>query len=314
VVLMDSKDTITCRNNQQEDITPYVYYERTKTLYEGSDSVRNGSFTMTFPVPLDINYTNKSGRLNFYAVNNEKTVEANGYNEQFTIGGTETSTTTDSQGPAMYVYLNSPDFRDGGTVNETPYFFAELSDSDGINTTGNGIGHDLELIIDGDEEKTYVLNNYYANDFGSYTRGSLSFSIPAMTDGKHRLYFRAWDMKNHSSSTALNFVVQTGLQPSVTDVKLTKNPATTSTTFIISYDRPDVETTFTVKVYDCFGRLWWNHSETATSTTGYYTIPWDLCSNNGIVLPAGLYLYQVGVTCNGSKESTKTQKLIIHRQ
>ena len=87
-------------------------------------------------------------------------------------------TEKDSLGPAMFAYLNNPDFRDGGTVNETPYFYAVLSDTDGINTTGNGVGHDLEIIIDGDENKTYILNDYYENDFGSYTRGTVSFHIP----------------------------------------------------------------------------------------------------------------------------------------
>jgi hypothetical protein len=314
LTLQDSKDTVTCKNNDGSATKPYVFYERTKTLYEGSDSVRNGTFETSIPIPLDINYTNQSGRVNMYAVNKDKSVEVNGYSEDFTIGGSETVTEKDSLGPAMFAYLNNPDFRDGGTVNETPYFYAVLSDTDGINTTGNGVGHDLEIIIDGDENKTYILNDYYENDFGSYTRGTVSFHIPTLEDGKHRLFFRAWDLKNHSSSTILNFVVQTGLRPSLLDVNASKNPASTSTTFIISYDRPDTETQFTVEVYDCFGRLWWKDEETGTSAGGYYTIDWDLTSNSGIPLPSGLYLYKVGISCNGSKESTKTKKILVHRQ
>jgi hypothetical protein len=314
LTLQDSKDTVTCKNNDGSATKPYVFYERTKTLYEGSDSVRNGTFETSIPIPLDINYTNQSGRVNMYAVNKDKSVEVNGYSEEFTIGGSETVTEKDSLGPAMFAYLNNPDFRDGGTVNETPYFYAVLSDTDGINTTGNGVGHDLEIIIDGDENKTYILNDYYENDFGSYTRGTVSFHIPTLEDGKHRLFFRAWDLKNHSSSTILNFVVQTGLRPSLLDVNASKNPASTSTTFIISYDRPDTETQFTVEVYDCFGRLWWKDEETGTSAGGYYTIDWDLTSNSGIPLPSGLYLYKVGISCNGSKESTKTKKILVHRQ
>lgn len=314
LTLQDSKDTVTCKNNDGSAKTPYVFYERTKTLYEGSDSVKGGSFETTIPIPLDINYTNQSGRLNFYAVNNDKSLEANGYSEDFTVGGSENIISKDSLGPAMFAYLNNPDFRDGEKVNETPYFYAALSDSDGINTTGNGVGHDLEIIIDGDEGKTYLLNDYYENDFGSYTRGVVSFHIPTLTDGKHRLFFRAWNLKNHSSSTILNFVVQTGLRPSILDVNVSKNPATTKTTFIISYDRPDTETKFTIEVYDCFGRLWWKNEETGTSAGGYYTVDWNLTSNSGVPLPSGLYLYKVGISCNGSKESTKTKKILVRRQ
>lgn len=314
LILQDSKDTVTCKNNDGKSDNPYVYYERTKSLYEGSDSVKKGTFETSIPIPLDINYTNLSGRLNFYAVNNEKTLEANGYNEDFTVGGSENTTAKDSIGPAIFAYLNNADFKDGSTVNETPYFYAVLSDSDGINTTGTSIGHDLEICIDGDEALTYNLNDYYENEFGSYTRGTVAFHIPTLESGKHRLFFRAWDLKNNSSSTLLNFVVQTGLAPSLLDVIAVKNPAAEQTSFLISYDRPDTETQFSVDVYDCFGRLLWERNETGTSVSGHYTVNWDLTTNNGIPLPSGLYLYKVGISCNGSKQSTKTKKLLIHRQ
>lgn len=314
LTLQDSRDTITCRNNAGDDVSNYVYYERTKTLYEGSDSVRGGTFETTIPVPLDINYTGRSGRLSFYAVNNDKTIEANGYSEDFNIGGTDSEALADSLGPSLYIYLNNPDFQDGGTVNETPYFYAVLSDSDGINRTGNGVGHDLELVIDGREELTYILNDYFLNDFGSYTRGTVSYRIPTLAEGDHRLFFRAWDMKNNASSAILNFVVKAGLNPSLTDVSLSTNPASSGTTFIISYDRPETETDFHIEVFDCFGRKWWDHTETAQTSGGYHTIFWNLASNNGVALPSGLYLYKVGIRCDGSKETTKTKKLVIRRQ
>ncbi|MBP3774267.1 MAG: type IX secretion system sortase PorU [Bacteroidaceae bacterium] len=314
LTLMDSKDTITCRNNAGADVTPLTYSEHTKKLYEGMDSVRNGQFEMTVPVPIDIKYSNGKGRVSLYALSADKTGEANGTYNNFTVGGTSSYVQQDSLGPAIFLYLNNPDFQDGGTVNETPYFVAQLSDPDGINATGNGMGHDLELIIDGEESRTYVLNNYYTNDFGNFTNGSVAYLIPQLEEGKHRLFFRAWDMKNNSSTAVLNFNVKTGLRPSLLSVALTNNPAVQATTFLISYDRPDTETEFTIHVYDCFGRLWWKHTETGTSANGMYTVNWDLTSNNGISLPGGLYLYQVSVSCNGSKESTKTEKLIIHKQ
>ncbi len=37
---------------------------------------------------------------------------------------------------------------------------------------GSGIGHDLQLVIDGDMSKTYVLNDHFTYDFGTYTSGS----------------------------------------------------------------------------------------------------------------------------------------------
>ena len=311
--LMDNLETIVCKNNVGDAAPAHTYKERTKVLYEGSDSVVKGQFEIKIPVPLDINYSGENGRFSLYAVSNDKTMEANGMEERFTVGGTSAESSKDSIGPAMYVYLNDPDFVDGGVVNESPYFYAQLADSDGINCTGIGIGHDLELIIDGEEQKTYILNDYFKNDFGSYTNGTVSFRIPALEEGQHRLFFRAWDTKNNASSTIMNFEVKAGLAPQLVDVKATRNPASTATTFIITYDRPETNTKFTVDVYDCFGRLWWTHEETA-STDGYYTINWNLTSNNGVALPDGLYLYKVGISCDGSEKVSKTKKLIIRKQ
>ncbi len=312
LLLQDSKDTIVCKNNTGEGSTRYTLYERNKTLYEGSDSIRNGTFETSIPIPLDINYSNQSGRLNIYAVNTDRTIEANGYTESFTIGGSENIAPNDTLGPAMFIYLNNPDFQNGGTVNETPYFYAILSDSDGINTTGTGVGHDLQLVVD--HKDTYILNSYYENDFGSYTQGSVAYHLPALEAGKHHLFFRAWDLKNHSSSAVLDFNVEIGLRPQLLDVKTSKNPASNQTTFIISYDRPETETQFSIEVYDAFGRLWWIHNETNSTADGYYTINWNLTSNSGAALPSGLYLYKVRISCNGSQETTKTKKLVVRRQ
>ncbi len=313
LILMDTKDTIICKNNTNASKGNHKFTEYTKTLYEGSDSVKNGRFELSLIVPLDIKYSNEAGRMSLYAVNNAHTIEANGACEAFLLGGTA-DVKKDTVGPAMYVYLNDPDFQDGGTVNPSPYFYAVLSDSSGINRTGNGVGHDIQLVIDSKEEYSFVLNDYFSYDFGSHTRGSLAYKIPNLPEGEHRLFFRAWDTRNNSSATILNFVVKGGLAPSLSDVKLTHNPARSNTTFIISYDRPETDTKFTIEVYDCFGRLWWSHDEVGQSSDGYYTINWNLVSNGGVPMPNGLYLFKVGIACEGSKEITKTNKLVIRKQ
>ena len=121
-------------------------------------------------------------------------------------------------------------------MNETPYFVAELEDEDGINTVGNGIGHDLSLCIDG--KITYSLNDYYTPVAGSYTKGTVAYSIPALSEGKHTLTFRAWDIMNNSSVQTLDFEVVNGLRPGLLSIMCSKSPARESTTFILSHDRP----------------------------------------------------------------------------
>lgn len=309
--VFDRKETITCKGNANTSTPPYTYQDRTKKLFEGTDSVSAGHFSFLFPVSLDASYSTDTGLFSFYAVSNDHATEAHGSNESFNVSsGGEVS--TDSLGPRLFVYLNSPEFEDGGKVNTTPYFVAIIADSDGINATGSGVGHDLELIIDGSAATSYVLNDYFTNDFGSYTQGTVRYSIPALTAGRHRLAFRAWDMKNNSSTAVLNFVVDENARPALLDVSASENPATEQTTFTLSYDRPESNVLLHLDVYDVMGQHVWRHSVAGTSADGHYPITWNLTNQRGGRVAGGVYLYRAGVSLpTGGKVSTKTKKIII---
>lgn len=309
----DTQEEITCKlNNTSNDGAEeaFKYLDRTKTLYHGSDSIRNSSFELTFAVPKDINYADGQGMINLYALNTDKTIRANGSCDQFIVGGSAEAK-NDSVGPSIYCYLNSPSFVDGGNVNSTPYFVAEIKDKDGINAAGSGIGHDLQLVIDGDMAKTYTLNNNFSYDFGTYTSGSTFYSIPELEEGPHRLQFRAWDIQNNSSTAVLHFNVVKGLRPQLFNIGVTNNPARTSTTFIISHDRMESNMDVVIELFDAAGRQMWRHAESGVSATGNYTVDWDLSVDGGRPLQTGVYLYRVKVSSEGSSYVSKTKKLIV---
>lgn len=309
----DTQEEITCKlNNTSNDGAEeaFKYLDRTKTLYHGSDSIRNSSFELTFAVPKDINYADGQGMINLYALNTDKTIRANGSCDQFIVGGSAEAK-NDSVGPSIYCYLNSPSFVDGGNVNSTPYFVAEIKDKDGINAAGSGIGHDLQLVIDGDMAKTYTLNNNFSYDFGTYTSGSTFYSIPELEEGPHRLQFRAWDIQNNSSTAVLHFNVVKGLRPQLFNIGVTNNPARTSTTFIISHDRTESNMDVVIELFDAAGRQMWRHAENGVSATGNYTVDWDLSVDGGRPLQTGVYLYRVKVSSEGSSYVSKTKKLIV---
>ena len=268
-------------------------------------------FGMGYPVVALVDtYTDGTGMLKAYAIRNDKTVTANGRCEAFTMTG-DAQATDDGIGPNIWCYLNSSQFTNGGSVNTTPYFYAELSDKDGINASGSGIGHDIELVIDGSMATTYNLNNYFQYDFGDYRSGSLGFSIPALDYGEHRLLLRAWDVLNNSSTAELTFNVVKGLEPKCLSVTATKNPATTSTTFVITHDRMGSQMDIELDIYDTSGRLLWKHTESGVTTDNTYTVDWNLCTDGGRRLLTGVYLYRVAVSCDGSQQASKAKKLII---
>lgn len=312
----DGTGKIVNPNNPKDVISGgFTFTQRAKKLFSGSESVKSGAFTFTFPVPKDISYSNAGGLLNFYASETTLGREAQGAFDHFLIGGTEPGTeNTDGNGPKINLYLNTPEFIYGGKTNQTPYLVAELEDVDGINTVGNGVGHDIVAMIDNSPSCSFVLNNYYESVFGDYTKGVVRYQLPALAEGKHTLFFRAWDVQNNSSFTTLDFEVVSGLKPNLFNIECTKSPAKESTTFVLSHDRPLDKLDVTVQVYDFSGRVLWTRKESGVSQNNYYYINWDLTSNGGQRIEPGVYLFRASISSKDSEESTQAKKIVVLAQ
>lgn len=312
MTVRDSREQIVCLlNNTSEADVAFTYYDRPTTLFNGTDSIRQNKFKITFAVPKDISYSDQSGLINLYGVDaSNSNFRAHGYSDSFIVGGSEIAD-NDSIAPSVYCYLNSPDFTNGDTVNPTPYFVAEISDKDGINASGAGIGHDMQLVVDNDPEKSYSLNDNFTFDFGSYTSGSTYYSIPELDEGKHTLVFRVWDIQNNMASSQLTFNVSRRLRPDIVSVACTDNPAKESTTFIIQHNRAGSTVDIVLDIMDMSGRLLWQYTEEGTSEGDTYTIDWDLTTDGGRRMQTGVYLYRVRLASDGSSYSSKAKKLVI---
>ena len=308
--LFDNKETIVCLNNAGA-AEPFTFTDRNAMLYESQDSVRAGVFSEEFIIPVDINFSNEAGRLVFYAIDAVNGIEANGYNEDIPLGGMVENTDFDKNGPEIYAYLNEEDFQNGGTVNATPLFVAQLTDASGISTSGNGIGHDLSLCIDGKSTLTYNINEFYTHEFGDFTRGTVAYNIPQLENGPHTLTFRAWDVLNNTSQTSLDFVVDDGMATNIVRLMASQNPAITSTNFMVSYDLPGSACEFVIEVFDFSGRRIWMHEDSTTGEGGIYTVTWNLTNGAGKKVDTGIYLYRCRVRCGQSKWTSKTQKIMV---
>lgn len=309
--VFDTEREVTCLNNLNVADKPFKYNARDRILSTGTDSVRAGKFSFSFPVPLDINYSGEAGLLNLFALSGNRQSSASGNFTSFAIGGTASGFDRDSIGPTIGMYLNTPSFQYGANVNASPLLVVNLHDESGINTTGNGLGHEIVLVIDGERSKTWVLDQYFVQDEGGYTDGSIIFRIPELEEGKHTLMIRAWDTMNNSSTAYLGFKVVGGLEPSF-EIMATESPAREKTTLVICHDRPMQDAGITVRIYDSRGELQWTHFETDNSRNGVAFVDWNLCSNGGQRVSAGLYLVRVTVESAGQERSATCKIVVIN--
>ena len=309
----DSKVTVTCLKNSNKDDSPaFTFTDYPNTIFIGNDSVRNGKFSFTFTVPKDISYSNLQGKMNLYAVDTESGNEAQGNFDIFIVGGTSDTAETDTIGPEIRaLYLNDTTFVDGGQVNTTPYFVAELWDKSGVNITGSSVGHDMMLVIDESTVLSYNLNSYYELLLGEDGTGIVKFPIPALEPGKHTAEFWVWDILNNSTVRTFTFEVVEGLKPFLFDVIATPGIAREQVTFHLMHNRPESRMRVGIMVYDLAGRQLWKHEESGTSGLfENYTVSWDLTSGGARMRP-GVYIYRAAISTDNSKDATKARKFII---
>ena len=310
-IIQDNTETVVCKNNAKDDVTPFTYTDRLRTLYTCADKVEDGKFKFTFPVPLDNNYSGETGLISLYAVNNEATLEANGRFTNFAVSGTSPDLPTDTQGPTVELRLNDEHFQSGDIVNETPLLLASLFDENGLNMTGSGIGHDITAIIDNKESTTYSLNSYFEPTPGDYRRGSLQFPIPTLDEGQHSLTLRAYDILNNPSQTSIDFYVNIGAVPSIYSLQI-KSDGSGNTTFTFVTDRPQTDLDINLMVYDISGRKLWSAKESGFSIGTAYTFRWNQNETDSHLIP-GVYIVKAHVASNGGNTADIAQKFIIPR-
>ena len=303
-VVYDKAQKITTLNNEGDGSMSYT--DRLNTLFSGDVKVVKGAYSFSFMLPKDIKYNYGGGRINYYATDDTNDYEAQGFYENFIVGGTNNIIKNDTDGPKADIYLNSESFVSGDKVNETPVFIANVNDSDGINTVGSGIGHDIMLTIDHDPSQSYVLNSYYQANTNSYTSGVVNYKIPLLADGQHTLTFKVWDLLNNSTTDSIKFEVVKGLAPEIFRVYNYPNPVKTETKIIVIHDRPETILKTTVEIFDISGRKIWSFSQ-----TGADNISWNVLSNNGYKVKTGIYFYRVSIKTMNSESTSKTNKMLI---
>ena len=307
-VVYDKVQNITTLNDEGGGAMTYT--DRPNTLFSGNADVKNGVYSFTFMLPKDIKYNFGNGRINYYAEDDTNDYEAQGFFENFIIGGSKNETNlNDTIGPNVKLFLNSDNFKAGDKVNETPFLIANITDINGVNTVGSGIGHDIMLTIDNDPTQSVILNDYFQSLANSYTSGIVKYKLPVLSNGNHTINFRVWDLLNNSTNVSTNFDVVTGLSPVIFSIYNFPNPVKTQTSIVVNNDRPETILNTSVEIFDITGRKIWSFSQSNADN-----ITWNLISNDGRKVKTGVYLYRVSIRTKGSDITSKSNKMLIVEQ
>jgi hypothetical protein len=288
------------------------YTTQNNTLYTGIATVTNGLFEAEFITPKDIDYDFGAGKITIYAENGS--TDAAGIYQKFTVGGFVTDAEEDHDAPIVRPYMNDSLFIDGGLTGSNSLIYAILSDKNGINVSGNSVGHDITAILDDDVANPYILNDYYQTFPNTYQKGFVSFPVKGLSDGFHTLKVKAWDVYNNSGEGTIGFEVLGGDVVKIRTIFNYPNPFTQQTTFVFEHNHPLEAIDATINIYNSMGSLVKTIKQTFTASgSRSHEITWDGTGNGGELLSAGVYIAHIQIGTEKNITDIGYQKVQIIR-
>ncbi|MFW5974780.1 MAG: type IX secretion system sortase PorU [Bacteroidota bacterium] len=307
--IFDKKETVTTLGNDQGS-HPADFEVRKSVLYNGKAIVENGKFSFRFIVPKDIDYNLGYGKISLYTAG--EGIDANGSYNDVVIGGFSESSQQDNEGPVIELFINDPEFEDGGITGPNPVLYASIYDESGINTTGSGIGHDLVAYINNTND-VKVLNDFYETELNTYKKGSVRFPFFDVEEGEHTLYLKAWDVFNNSATASVDFKVVGKDKLEIGRLKNYPNPVTDYTHFVFEHNQKNQELILELEIFDTYGNRVFSESKQVYADGGNKTEPitWYGENSSGSPLKKGLYIYTLKVKTEGELVDSHTNKLLL---
>lgn len=291
---------------------PMTFNLRNSIIYKGRVEVVNGIFKFSFIVPRDIAYNFGYGKISYYAT--DGVTDASGHYRELVVGGISNDAITDQQGPEVNLYMNDLNFKPGDFTDENPVLLAYVTDSSGINTLGNSIGHDVVAILDDDTQNPYILNEYYRADLNTFKSGTVTFPFTNLSTGIHTLRFKIWDVNNNSSEAITRFVVVPDDQLILSETEAWPNPMTSRVDIAINHNQAGRELDAELSIFNLSG-MQVAELNRRIFAEGYRTtlFTWDGRSSEGAPLPSGFYIGQLRMVTPEGLSAQKPIKIIIAR-
>tara|TARA_B110000914_G_scaffold226461_1_gene251625 strand:- start:3408 stop:6719 length:3312 start_codon:yes stop_codon:yes gene_type:complete len=295
----------------QESCSPMPFRNQNNIIYKGEASVSNGEFSFSFIVPKDIENNYAHGKISYYASNDNKE-DASGHDDSFIIGGLADNVIYDYDGPLVSLYMNTRDFIFGGMTNSDPFLLVDIEDFSGINTVGNGIGHDITAILDNNTSNPFILNDYYKSNLDDYKSGVIEFPFENLEPGPHTITLKIWDVFNNSSESVISFYVTDKENFTISDFLNYPNPFITNTDFYFEHNQSNQNLDVSIEIYSITGQ----HIKTLKDTfydSGYRIGPisWNGKNEYGKIVSSGLYIAKLNIELDNGFYETKSIRIAI---
>ena len=280
-------------------------------LFKGNAIVSKGLFSVDFILPKEVAINQGALRMQLYAINSAENTDAIGVYDSLFVNAFSENISTDTTGPIFEkIYINDTlnQYKQKTWISANLNLYINLKDSSGIQTSGNSLGHDISLVIDGETQSPLILNNYYTADVNTYQSGKIKFALPTLSEGPHQFIIKAWDLIGNSNKDTLNVIVPNSRILSVKNLTNYPNPVGSSTRFsfeISQLREGNKSLIYTIEIYNNIG------IKQLTKTFEGALLNRVVLSNVIEVgsLPAGTYFYKL-IVKDDQQEIQLTNKFL----
>jgi hypothetical protein len=283
--------------NSIHQLVPFPYEVPGPILFRGSVALDRGAFTARFVVPLDSRIAGGNGQLRALLS------QAGGRGVGLAVDSIRVAQGIGSRTDLLppVITLRYPAGSDS-SVQPGDLLTVVIEDSSGIDLMRLDNAHTIFVITD-DRGTPAELTAGFAYDPGSYTRGTVSYAVPQLSEGLHTLEI-------HASDTFGNI----GVRTFVLDVHAPAKPGDPMRlSQVFNYPNPFEGTTYVharlnqdgrlrVQVLTVSGRRVRELSSDGRAGENY--LPWDGKDSEGENVAIGVYLLRVTAESNEGKRAT----------
>ncbi len=303
VVVAEIFDKAVTKRTFEREEASFQFENFENVLYRGQGSILNGEFLLNFNMPKNMNYQIDVGKISLYVIPDEGFEDANGFYDDFYIGGSGTLNNEDEIGPDISVFMDDFNFSTRDKVGSDATLLVQLYDEYGISISEVGLDNGIVFTLD--NEEPVELNDYFYYDVNSYQQGEISYNLRNLEGGWHHLEVQAKDVNNNLSENTIEFFVVDNDQLEILNFVVYPNPAMNSSNFRIEQNRRNRETEVTYQIINNQGKLIHEHSFITSDQKRDDN--WDLTNENGTKVSPGLYFIRVFL--RSVEDQAKTQEI-----
>ena len=285
-------------------LTENFSYYRYK-LVTAADTVVNGKFTAKFRLPEQCLQSDTTGFISLYAYNNEKTIEAKGYNKNIYINGVEESLVDETSPTFSNIRIGDEHFSEGDVVESNTIFHCDVTDEEsGLTNNEISMGKAMTLWLDG-KLICNDLAGHYSPGIG-FGKGSIDYPLHNLSVGSHSITVKVFDNAGNASEITITCIVEE-TNTHLYNIEIAEDPVTTQAT--ISLDgviEENMTTRFIIYDYHT-GKEIWTQESSATEAV------WDLETANGTAQP-GEYMCHAIISIGEKRYITTAKKFIVIKQ